>query len=202
MWMGVWPQAAIYYPWYIWAASWIAAAIWSGRTIKRAGAFREWPYRIFEFGGFFMLLGYFIDNGQPAPTGRPVMDALMHRYWLLPLNINWAMVVVEALGFLFCWWARLHLGRLWSGWITKKEGHRIVDTGPYAIVRHPIYTGILVAALATLAVKGTGHAMVGVAMLFVGYWLKARLEERFLAEELGAETYAAYRRRVPMLIPA
>jgi protein-S-isoprenylcysteine O-methyltransferase Ste14 len=201
MWMGLWPQAAIYIPWYIWAASWVAAAFWANRTLNRAGSAREWPYRVLEFGGFFMLLFYFVDNGQPAPTGNPILDLLMHRYWLLPLDVNWAMVGLATLGFLFCWWARLHLGRLWSGWITKKEGHRIIDTGPYAIVRHPIYTGVLTAALATMAVKGTGHAMLGVALLIAGYWLKARLEERFLREELGAEAYDSYRRRVPMLVP-
>jgi len=201
MWMGMWPQAAIYFPWYVWGASWLAASFWANRTVNRAGAAREWPYRVLEFGGFFMLLFFYVDNGQSAPTGKPVLDFLMHRYWLLPTNVNWAMIGVEVLGFAFCWWARLHLGRLWSGFITRKEDHRIVDSGPYAIVRHPIYTGVLVAALATMAVKGTGHAIIGVFMLIVGYWLKARLEERFLREQLGAEAYDSYRRRVPMLIP-
>jgi protein-S-isoprenylcysteine O-methyltransferase Ste14 len=201
MWMGLWPQAAIYYPWYIWAGTWIVAALWTNRTVNRPGGGREWPYRILEFGGFFALLFFFVDNGQPAPTGQPVLDLLMHRYWLLPLSVNWAMVGVACAGFLFCWWARLHLGVLWSGFVTRKEGHHIVDTGPYAIVRHPIYTGIIVAALATMAVKGTGHAILGVLLLVAGYWLKARLEEGFLREQLGAADYDAYRRHVPMLVP-
>lgn len=54
-------------------------------------------------------------------------------------------IAVMIAGFAFCWWARIHLGRLWSMRVTKKEGHHVVDTGPYGVVRHPIYTGILVA---------------------------------------------------------
>jgi protein-S-isoprenylcysteine O-methyltransferase Ste14 len=111
------------------------------------------------------------------------------------------MVAVAIAGFAFAWWARIYLGKLWSGRITRKEGHRIVDTGPYALVRHPIYTGLLTSAIATTAIKGSVHAFIGLGMLLIAYQLKARLEEKFLSEELGAEAYAAYRRRVPMLIP-
>ena len=69
------------------------------------------------------------------------------------------------------------------------------------IVRHPIYTGILLAAVATAVVSGTLCAILGAACLIIGYWIKARLEERFLRGELGADAYNSYRRRVPMLVP-
>jgi protein-S-isoprenylcysteine O-methyltransferase Ste14 len=85
--------------------------------------------------------------------------------------------------------------------VTRKADHRIVDTGPYGIVRHPIYTGIILSVFATAAFKGTGVAFLGAAIMTVGFWIKARLEERFLRQELGAETYDSYRRRVPMLVP-
>ena len=103
-------------------------------------------------------------------------------------------------GIFFAWWARLHLGRLWSGSVTRKESHRIVDTGPYAIVRHPIYTGLIGATFATAAAEAAATALVGWALIAFGLWLKARAEERFLAAELGPD-YASYRRRVPMLVP-
>ena len=77
----------------------------------------------------------------------------------------------------------------------------MIDTGPYAIVRHPIYTGILAAVLATAAAIATWPALVGVACVSVGLWLKASIEERFLAAELEPDAYQTYRRRVPMLIP-
>ena len=77
----------------------------------------------------------------------------------------------------------------------------MIDTGPYAIVRHPIYTGIILAAFATAAIKGTVFALAGAAIMTLGFWIKARLEERFLRQELGAAGYDAYSRRVPMLVP-
>jgi protein-S-isoprenylcysteine O-methyltransferase Ste14 len=110
-------------------------------------------------------------------------------------------VALTVAGLVFTWWARIHLGRLWSSSVTKKADHRIVDTGPYAIVRHPIYTGILAGIFATAAMRGAPIGFVGAILATYGFMIKARLEERFLREQLGAETYESYRRRVPMLIP-
>lgn len=198
---GWWPEAAINIPWDVWIVTWIAAALWKNRTLKRPGGGREWTYRILEVGGYILLLFLFVSNEKARISGRPLMDFLFHRFWYLPAGAGWAMVLLATAGFAFCWWARLHLGRLWSGRITRKEGHHIIDTGPYAVVRHPIYTGILTAVIATALVKGAVHALIGAALLIVAYWMKARLEERFLREELGAAAYDDYSRRVPMLIP-
>jgi protein-S-isoprenylcysteine O-methyltransferase Ste14 len=104
-------------------------------------------------------------------------------------------------GFLFTWWARLHLGRLWSGAVTRKQNHHVVDTGPYALVRHPIYTGLIEACLLSAIAAGTVISLAGFAVITFGFWLKASLEERFLMQQLGAEAYGAYRQRVPMLLP-
>ena len=92
------------------------------------------------------------------------------------------------------------LGAWWSGAITRKEGHHIVETGPYALVRHPIYTGLIAANFATAAAQATVTGLIGAALVAIGLWLKARVEENFLTAELGADAYAAYRRRVPMLV--
>lgn len=194
------PDYAIYIPWDMFIVSWVAAAIWANRTLKRPGGGREVPYFILEMGGFIMILSI-VDLPSRPVSPNPVLAFLATRYWTLPPDLAWAMVVLAGAGFIFCWWARIHLGKLWSGRVTRKEGHHIVDTGPYALVRHPIYTGVLAAAIATAAVRGSVHALIGACMLLVAYQFKARLEERFLSEELGAESYASYRRRVPMLIP-
>ena len=85
--------------------------------------------------------------------------------------------------------------------ISRKEGHKIIETGPYALMRHPIYTGLIIALLATAAAEGRATALVGATLVVFGVWLKARTEERFLVAELGAELYASYCRRVSMLIP-
>lgn len=201
MWMGMWPQSAIYLPWDIWAVTWIVAALWANRTVKRPALGREIVYRIIALAGFVLLLGGALreHNGHIEFVSFP--GFLGTQYWMAPLAVNWTMVGVATLAFAFAWWARIHLGRLWSGRVTRKEGHRIIDTGPYAIVRHPIYTGILTGAIATTVVMGQLHAILGTVFLIVGYWIKARLEEGFLREELGPQDYDAYRRRVPMLVP-
>jgi protein-S-isoprenylcysteine O-methyltransferase Ste14 len=104
-------------------------------------------------------------------------------------------------GISFTWWARLHLGRFWSNTITRKEGHHVIDTGPYGLVRHPIYTGLIAGMLATGVAVGTLTAMSAAVLISLGMWQKARMEERFLSIELGADAYGQYCRRVPMLIP-
>ena len=107
---------------------------------------------------------------------------------------------IAVAGLAFAWWARIHLGTLWSGRVTRKAGHRVVDTGPYGIVRHPIYTGLIAAMLATALLRPGPFGIAGIALIALSFVIKYRLEERFLMEELGPE-YAAYRKRVPALVP-
>jgi protein-S-isoprenylcysteine O-methyltransferase Ste14 len=121
--------------------------------------------------------------------------------WEISYGGAYALAAVMLVGLLLTWWARIYLGPLWSSVITRKEGHKIIDTGPYALMRHPIYTGLIIALLATAAAEGRATALVGAALVVFGVWLKARTEERFLMAELGAEIYAPYCRRVSMLIP-
>jgi protein-S-isoprenylcysteine O-methyltransferase Ste14 len=68
-------------------------------------------------------------------------------------------------------------------------------------VRHPIYTGLIIALLATAATEATPVALLGALFIVLGLWVKARAEERFLSTELGPGTYESYRRRVSMLVP-
>jgi protein-S-isoprenylcysteine O-methyltransferase Ste14 len=121
--------------------------------------------------------------------------------WQVAYYGAYAFVGVMLTGLALTWWARIHLGCLWSSAITRKEKHRLVDTGPYAFVRHPIYTGLIIALLATAAIEATLVAFLGALLIVLGLWVKARTEERFLSTELGPETYESYRRRVPMLVP-
>ena len=73
--------------------------------------------------------------------------------------------------------------------------------GPYRLVRHPMYTGFIVMDVGLAILCGSALALVGVAAITLGLWMKARLEEHFLAEELGAGAYAGYQARTPMLLP-
>jgi protein-S-isoprenylcysteine O-methyltransferase Ste14 len=111
------------------------------------------------------------------------------------------MFALVAAGLLFTWAARLHLGPLWSSTSAPTEDHRIVDSGPYGVVRHPVYAGLLLAVIATAVERGRIEAIAGALVLIAGVSLRAKLEERFLRRDLGDDAYTSYRRRVPMLLP-
>jgi protein-S-isoprenylcysteine O-methyltransferase Ste14 len=185
------PITACYTIWIAWAVSWWLAAIWSSRAASRASIAEQLPYRLLTLAGFVLLFAINTRHGYHGPL----------QLWTLPAGAGWGMAALCFAGFAFAWWARIHLGQLWSAFVTRKADHRIVDTGPYRIVRHPIYTGIILAAIAVAIVKGTVFAIAGALLSALGFWIKARLEEGFLRDQLGTEAYDAYRRRVPMLVP-
>ena len=183
------PGIAIVGLWIGWGVSWAIAAFWSNRTEARPGIGTELRFRIpMAIGALLMLV--------PAHGSKGVL-----RLWHVGWTGAWVCVALVALGIGFAWWARVYLGQLWSAHITRKADHRVVDSGPYGVVRHPIYSGLLLSLFATCAAKGTVFGVGGFAFLLLGTWMKARLEEQWLARELDEGAYADYRKRVPMLMP-
>ncbi len=162
-------------------------------------------------------------GGKPAERREPLGSRLLHLLplllagWLLwaervpgpLLNARlfpwapwefWAAALVTATGLLFAVWARVHLGRNWSGTVTIKHEHELVASGPYALVRHPIYTGLLLALIGSAMARGEWRGLLAVLVAWAALWRKLRLEERWMAERFG-EQYGAYRKRVPALVP-
>ena len=172
--------------WIAWAVSWTLAGFWANRTTARPPSRRELPYRLITLAGVILLM--------------PISDG-DHQAWRTGVaagSIGLAMVVA---GVIFAWWARIHLGRLWSGNVTRKAEHRVVDTGPYRLVRHPIYTGLLTSVIGTAVARGDGLGFAGAALIILGTYIKARLEESFLRQQLGADAYDGYAAKTPMLVP-
>jgi len=187
--MGVLAQLAIYALWLLWGMSWLIAAAWSNRTAKRAPWQENMAQRLAVILGVVLLFGFYSPRHLALTT-----------LWSPSQSFGWAMVGLVLAGFTFAWWARLHLGLMWSSDVGRKADHQIVATGPYRLVRHPIYSGIILAAFATAAQMGTAAALAGAAIMTLAWYIKARFEERFLARELG-QAYEAYAGRVPMLVP-
>jgi len=184
------PQIALNLLWIAWWLSWLAAAWWRDRAASTPPRRQQIVYRMLTAAGVLLLFGPY----------RHAFDSEIV-LWRTPDPIGWLLIAVALAGFAFTWWARIHLGRLWSSNVGRKADHRVVDTGPYGLVRHPIYTGITLASIATAALRGTAAGWAGVVVMTIGWVVKARLEETFLREQLGAEAYDAYTGRVPMLIP-
>ena len=183
------PGLVIVTLWVVFWISWFAAAGWSAKTERRVGMKGELGYRLVLIVGTLAFL----------PPAHGYSGAM--RLWLVSRDQAWLCTGALALGLGFTWWARIHLGTLWSGWITRKADHRVIDTGPYGIVRHPIYTGLLLGVYATAAAKGTILGLLGATLITLGLWMKARVEEGWLRKELDPGTYDDYRRKVPMLVP-
>jgi protein-S-isoprenylcysteine O-methyltransferase Ste14 len=127
----------------------------------------------------------------------PVLD---ERFLALAAWPFWTGVTLTAAGLLFAVWARLHIGMNWSGIVTIKQDHELITSGPYALVRHPIYTGILLALAGSALANGQWRGIVALVIAFWALWRKLRLEERWMQEQFG-EAYLAYSRRTPALIP-
>jgi protein-S-isoprenylcysteine O-methyltransferase Ste14 len=112
----------------------------------------------------------------------------------------WVGAAVTAAGLLFAVWARRHIGRNWSGIVTLKKDHELVTSGPYALVRHPIYTGLVLAFAGSAVARAEWRGVLAVVIVLWALWRKLRVEERWMREQFG-DAYEAYRRRVSALIP-
>src|SRR5580693_6837901 len=112
----------------------------------------------------------------------------------------WLGAAITVAGLLFAVWARVHLGRNWSRSVTIKQDHELITTGPYAVVRHPIYTGILTGLLGTAIALSQVRGIIVLALFFLAFWLKLRMEEQWMRSQFG-ETYATYARRTAALVP-
>ena len=132
------------------------------------------------------------------PTARG--GFLFSRFLPPGTDAYWLGVILIAVGLGFTVWARQRLGRNWSGTVQVKKDHQLISDGPYRLVRHPIYTGILVAFLGTAVIIGHWGAILAVLIAFESFWRKLTLEERFMRETFGS-VYEEYRARTAALIP-
>jgi len=181
--------------WYLFPAMWMAwIAYWwlASRGVK--------PVERRESAGSRLLHMVPLAIAAWLLWARTVPGALGERLFPWAPWEFWLGALLTAIGLLFTVWARLHLGRNWSGTVTIKREHEFVDTGPYALVRHPIYTGLLVAFIGSALARCEWRGILAVLLAWAALWKKLGLEERWMTERFG-EKYVAYRHRVPALLP-
>jgi protein-S-isoprenylcysteine O-methyltransferase Ste14 len=120
--------------------------------------------------------------------------------WPTGLLPFWLGAAVTIAGLLFAVWAREHLGKNWSRSVTIKENHELITSGPYAMVRHPIYTGILAGFLGTTIALSQVRGVIAFVLILLVLWAKFRMEEQWMRSQFG-ETYAAYSQKTAALVP-
>ena len=188
---GLYPFALnfISYCWILFAVIWLVAAFWTKRSVYRESGWRRLGYVIpILVGGYLVFKGDRLSDPLDLQA-IPHVDALA-----------WTGVVFCIAGLAFCIWARFTLGRNWSGVVTLKGGHELIMRGPYAVVRHPIYTGLLTMFVATVIVLGHVAGIIALPLVFLSIWIKLRHEEKLMLQKFP-DQYAAYQRRVKRLIP-
>jgi protein-S-isoprenylcysteine O-methyltransferase Ste14 len=182
-------RLAIELPWLIFVVYWLIGALKTKPiSIKESFASR-YGILLIEITGFVLLFNSSAEIG-------------FLRYHLLPrtLAMSLAGIVLTWAGIAIAIWARHHLGQYWSARVTIKEGHQLIRTGPYASMRHPIYSGVVLAAAGSALTIDRWRCAVGVGLILLGYCLKARKEEKMLSVQFG-EAFVEHRKHTGFLIP-
>ncbi len=133
-------------------------------------------------------------------ANRIPLPWLYRQLWPVGLWPFWLGAAVCGAGLLFAVYARGHLGRNWSRSVTIKQDHELIATGPYTIVRHPIYTGILTGFIGTVIALSEARGVIAVVLIFLVFWVKLRMEEDWMRSHFG-ETYTAYAHHTAALVP-
>ncbi len=133
-------------------------------------------------------------------TTRIPLPWLYRQLWPAGLWSFWIGAAITVAGLLFAVWARHHLASNWSSSVTIKQGHELITTGPYAVVRHPIYTGILAGFLGTVTALSQVRGVIGFVLVFIVFWAKLSKEEEWMRSQFG-ETYATYAHQTSALVP-
>jgi len=182
-WTGIFIEAC----WIAWLLYWLAMAVSTKRTVERGGLF---GYRVVAI---VLVIGL-------AAVGRLAGVSAQSHLWHMSLVLGIVSDCIVLAGAAFTVWARITLGRNWSAEVTFKQDHELIESGPYALVRHPIYTGLILMALGTAIDYGRAIG----AALFVGLcgalWWKARQEEQIMISHFP-DAYADYRARVHAIVP-
>ncbi len=175
--------------WTLFAVIWLLAAFTTKKSVYRESRVQRLRYVIpILLGGFLLAKGHRLS------------DPLNHRVIPHVEALAWIGVALCVAGLAFCIWARFTLGRNWSGVVTLKGGHELITSGPYALVRHPIYTGLLTMFVATVIVLGHVAGIIAMPFVFGSLWIKLRYEEKLMLKQFP-EQYAAYQKRVKRIIP-
>jgi protein-S-isoprenylcysteine O-methyltransferase Ste14 len=177
------------YLWQLMALVWLIMFFGMKRAKRLEGWGERAQHELLVIFGFWLLFGDYWNWGWFDFRLLPDVPQV----WTIGL----ALTVV---GIGTAIWARLSLGSNWSGMVTLKKDHQLIRSGLYRWVRHPIYTGILLAMFGTAMIGGHLRGWVGMALALAAFYIKARREEKFLREEFGL-AFEEHARRTGRFFP-
>jgi protein-S-isoprenylcysteine O-methyltransferase Ste14 len=163
-------------PWFVFVAYWAVGSLKTRRTQRTESFASRYGILFIEIAGFVLL---FMEDAGIGILGHRVVPRT-YALGLTGVALTWAGIALAL-------WARWHLGQYWSARITIKEDHKLIRTGPYARLRHPIYSGLDLAAIGSAMAIDRWRCVAGVCLIILGYWIKARREEAMLAAQFGAD---------------
>jgi len=182
-------DTAIALPWLIFAGYWLITGFSVNRMERREPGGSLLARILVMVPAYYLLFHHDPDLGFLNERFLPYSD----RVFAAGAAVTW-------LGIALAIWARYHLGRFWSASVALREGHELIRSGPYSHIRHPIYTGILTAALGTALAAGRGGALVAFAAMLAGFIVKSKFEERLLASKFGP-AFEEHRRHTGFFLP-
>ena len=182
-------NSAIGWPWAAVALVWLAGVVSTKRTVRSQSS----GSRLFQLLVFMLGFGLMIRRWLPYGWLNVRFASDRH-------GIGLAGLALTIIGCAFAIWARITLGGNWSGRATVKAEHELITTGPYAVARHPIYTGLLLALAGTALAGGEWRHVIGFIVVLFGMLAKMSQEERLMVQAFPA-AYPRYRQRAKALIP-
>jgi protein-S-isoprenylcysteine O-methyltransferase Ste14 len=171
--------------WLVWLIAWLRTK----PTQERADVGSRLLYGLPVILAFYLM---FVDNVR--------FGWLQTRIIPHDVLVDAVAVTLTALGAAFAIWARFYIGQNWSSAVSIKVSHQLIRTGPYASVRHPIYSGLLLAMMGTALARGEARGFLAFALLWLAFVIKSRMEEGFMRKTFGAE-YEEYSRATGALVP-
>ncbi len=163
-------------PWIVFVVYWAVSALKTRHTERSEPFASRYGVLVLVIAGFVLL---FSGEAGIGILGKKVFPRI-YALNVTGVALTWAGIALAL-------WARWHLGQYWSARITIKEDHKLIRTGPYARLRHPIYSGVDLAAIGSALAIDRWRCVVGVCLIILGYWIKAKREEAMLTAQFGAE---------------
>lgn len=174
--------------WWLFLIIWVVSAF----SVKQAKERQDWGGRVFTL--VFLTVTFLLLAGKIHGLG------INSRIWPYSAPLLYGAYLLTLAGLVTSVWARFSLGTNWSATVTFREGHELVERGPYRVVRHPIYTGFLLMIAGTAAALGNLSSLLALLVCFLGHWWKLRREEALLTKHFP-DSYPPYKMRTKALIP-